>query len=120
LIFSKLWRRAGEENGFIACVKFFIELLLKELRPCVALHLRGSVPSLPLLAAIYVARPYGQTIDYTDDAGRNVILFFLKNCFMSERRGIEPTPIPEEPTEREQKRADYPRVPMDEYRGEIV
>jgi hypothetical protein len=71
----KLWRRAGEENGFIACVKFFIELLLKELRPCVALHLRGSVPSLPLLAAIYVARPYGQTIDYTDDAGRNVILF---------------------------------------------
>jgi hypothetical protein len=71
----KLWRRAGEENGFIACVKFFIELLLKELQPCLALHLRGAVPSLPLLAAIYVARPYGKTIKYTDDAGRNVILF---------------------------------------------
>jgi hypothetical protein len=71
----KLWRRASEENGFIACVKFFIKLLIKELQPCATLHLRGAVPCLLFLAAVYVARPYGKTIDYTDDAGRNVILF---------------------------------------------
>jgi HrpA-like RNA helicase len=39
---------------------------------------------------------------------------------MSERRGGEPTPRPEESPQREQKRADYPAVPMDEYRGEVV
>ncbi len=70
-----IWERAGENNDIIARTKIFIELFVKELKPAVAVHLRGEIPNLPLLAAIYLARPCGHTVIFEDAAGNSIILF---------------------------------------------
>ncbi len=72
---QKIWQRAAEENDLISCVNYFIKSLADHLQPCATLRLRGTIPCLPLMAAIYVTRPYGQNIIYTDADLRSVTLF---------------------------------------------
>ncbi|MBI5222349.1 MAG: hypothetical protein HY980_02525 [Candidatus Magasanikbacteria bacterium] len=72
---SAIWDNTRAHDDIIARTKLFIKSLAKYLKPGLTIHLRGEVPCLPLLTAIYLMRPYGHTIDYTDAQSANVILF---------------------------------------------
>lgn len=72
---SNIWSRTRENDNIIARTKLFIKSLAGYLQPGLTIHLRGEISSLPLLVAVYLVRPYGHTIDYTDAEGKGVTLF---------------------------------------------
>ncbi|OIO52204.1 hypothetical protein COY93_02310 [Candidatus Uhrbacteria bacterium CG_4_10_14_0_8_um_filter_58_22] len=55
--------------------KQFARSLVGQLRHGLHLHLFGEIPTLPLLVAVYLSRPFGLTVDYTDKSGRKATLF---------------------------------------------
>lgn len=72
---ASLWKQT-KDDAIVTRTKHFIKLLMSELRSSLVLHLIGEIPTLPLLAAIYLARPYGKEIFYQENAeARQVLLF---------------------------------------------
>lgn len=72
---STIWSHTREHNDLVARTKLFIKSLAGYLKPGLTIHLHGEIPCLPLLVAIYLVRPYGHNIDYTDLKGKSVTLF---------------------------------------------
>jgi hypothetical protein len=72
---SAIWNRTREHDDLIARTKLFIKSLAGYLQPGLTVHLIGEIPNLPFLAAVYLVRPYGHTIDFTDAKGETVTLF---------------------------------------------
>jgi hypothetical protein len=70
-----LWSRVKEHNDLITRTKFFIKNFFNTLSPAMTVRLRGEIPNLPLLTAIYITRPYGHTIIFEDAQGTSVVLF---------------------------------------------
>lgn len=72
---AALWSRVREHDNIIARTKLFIKSLADTLDPAITVRLRGEIPNLPLLSAIYLARPYGHTVIFEDARGGSVALF---------------------------------------------
>ncbi|GEM_PF-2395688 len=72
---AALWSRVREHDDIIARTKLFIKSLAGVLKPAMTVRLRGEIPNLPLLSAIYLARPYGHTVIFEDTHGGCVTLF---------------------------------------------
>lgn len=70
-----LWSRVKEHDDLITRTKFFIRIFSNTLSPAMTVRLRGEIPNLPLLSAIYMARPYGHSILFEDAQGGSVVLF---------------------------------------------
>ncbi|PJA89711.1 MAG: hypothetical protein CO137_02770 [Candidatus Magasanikbacteria bacterium CG_4_9_14_3_um_filter_32_9] len=70
-----LWGRIREQDDIIARTKLFIKSFAKALEPAITIRLCGEIPNLPLLSAIYLARPYGHTIIFEDAHNESVTLF---------------------------------------------
>lgn len=70
-----LWEQT-KGDAVVTRTKHFIKLLTNKLRSSLVLHLFGEIPTLPLLVAVYLARPYGKEIFYQENAeARQVLLF---------------------------------------------
>ena len=67
--------KANDPNFLTDRTKQFVRSLVVRLRHGLHLHLFGEIPTLPLLAAVYLSRPFGLTVDYTDKSGQKVTLF---------------------------------------------
>ncbi|OGQ44847.1 MAG: hypothetical protein A3H42_01260 [Deltaproteobacteria bacterium RIFCSPLOWO2_02_FULL_46_8] len=70
-----LWSRAQEHDDIVARTRRFIKSLVRALEPAMTVRLRGEIPDLPLLSAIYLVRPYGHTVLFEDAHGGSVTLF---------------------------------------------
>lgn len=71
-----LWNRTKEQDDIIIRTKFFMKNFVQNLSPSLTLRLLGDIPALPLLAAVYLARPAAYTVEYADPhSGMNVMLF---------------------------------------------
>jgi hypothetical protein len=70
-----LWNRTKEQTDLLARTKIFIKELATALAPAMTIILRGDIPNLPLLAAIYLARPSGHRIIFENADKTRVILF---------------------------------------------
>lgn len=71
---SALWSRVKEHDDVVTRTKLFLKALAPMCTPCATLKLRGEIPALPLLAALYLARPSAYTVECADVSG-NVTLF---------------------------------------------
>ena len=56
-------------------IKLFIKALVKELKPSTVLILKGEIPNLPLLVAMYISRPYGKGIFFEDNYEERIRIF---------------------------------------------
>lgn len=72
---AALWSRVREHDDIIARTKLFIKSLAGALEPAITVRLRGEIPNLPLLSAIYLTRPYGHTVLFEDAHTGSVTLF---------------------------------------------
>lgn len=72
---AALWSRVREHDDIIARTKLFIKSLAGVLEPAITVRLRGEIPNLPLLSAVYLTRPYGHTVIFEDARGGSVTLF---------------------------------------------
>ena len=72
---ATLWSRVREHDNIIVSTKLFIKSLAGALEPAITVRLRGEIPNLPLLSAIYLIRPYGHTVIFEDAHGASVTLF---------------------------------------------
>ena len=72
---AALWSRVREHDDIVARTKLFIKSLASVLEPGLTVRLHGEIPNLPLLSAIYLARPYGHTVTFEDAYGNSVALF---------------------------------------------
>lgn len=70
-----LWSLVNEHYDIITRTKLFIKTFFSALTPAMTIRLRGEIPNLPLLVALYITRPYGHTIIFEDVQGNSVILF---------------------------------------------
>jgi hypothetical protein len=70
-----LWSRVKEHDDLVVRTKLFIKNFFNTLSPAMTVRLRGEIPNLALLAAIYITRPYGHTIIFEDAQGTSVVLF---------------------------------------------
>jgi hypothetical protein len=72
---GSIWNKAPEHDDMVARTTFFVKSFFSVLKPAITISLQGEIPSLPLLIAIYLARPYGHTITFTDNHNNTVTLF---------------------------------------------
>jgi len=72
---SVFWNETKESDNLIDRTKDFLKKLSENSTPAMTLKLQGSLPSLPLLSAIYLLRPSGHTIQYQNDSGEFLTLF---------------------------------------------
>lgn len=71
-----IWSNLCKHRDIIVRTKFFIKYIIEELKPAIAIRLIGEIPNLPLLFAVYLARPYGHTVIFEDVNGVEVVLFY--------------------------------------------
>lgn len=70
-----VWNEIDESNNLIDRTKTFLRKIVENSEPAMTLKLRGEIPSLPLLAAVYLLRPFGHTIQYQNNVGEHATLF---------------------------------------------
>lgn len=70
-----IWNATEESDDIVERTRLFLEALILAFIPCIALQLRGDIPALPLLCAVYLARPTAQTVEYIDASGTTLALF---------------------------------------------
>ncbi|MBU1131870.1 hypothetical protein KKC32_01270 [Patescibacteria group bacterium] len=72
---ASIWSRVRENDDIIARTKVFIKALFGFLEPAVIVRLRGEIPNLPLISAVYLVRPYGHRVIFDDARGNSVNIF---------------------------------------------
>ncbi|MFH2062538.1 MAG: hypothetical protein ABIJ46_00080 [bacterium] len=73
---SEIWGQTEGDFDLVTRTVRFVGILAEHFRPGLILCLKGDLPTLPLLAAVYISRPFGVTIDYADGQEMRVNLFF--------------------------------------------
>ena len=72
---SNLWEQTTGDDVVVR-TKIFLKNLVPVLTPATTIRLQGKIPALPLLAAAYLSRPIGYRVEYQENNGVNLVLFF--------------------------------------------
>jgi hypothetical protein len=72
---AAMWSESGTSEDVVTNTKLFLKRLVLALKPAMILRLQGDIPALPLLAALYLARPSGRAVEHQNNAGTIAVLF---------------------------------------------